>query len=61
MFDKYRVGDIVKGKVTGIERYGVFVCIDDVYGLIHISEISNNFVKDINEYAKLDDTSYRYK
>ena len=39
---KYEVGDIVTGKVTGIENYGIFVFIDDgdgITGLIHISEI----------------------
>ena len=39
--DKYKVGKIVVGNVTGIEKYGIFVCLDDYYtGLIHISEIS---------------------
>ena len=42
---KYRKGNIVKATVTGIESYGVFVSFDEYYtGLIHISEISNNFV-----------------
>ena len=34
-------GDSVKGKVTGVENYGIFLLMDDGYtGLIHISEIS---------------------
>ncbi len=55
----YEVGDIIKGQVTGIEKYGVFVSIDPWYdGLIHISEISQTFVKDINEYVKIGETIY---
>ena len=53
---KYRKGNIVKATVTGIESYGVFVSFDEYYtGLIHISEISNNFVKDINDFVKIGD------
>ena len=37
---KYEKGKIVKGVVTGIESYGVFVSFDEFYtGLIHISEL----------------------
>ncbi len=46
------VGDVVKGKVTGIQSFGAFVAIEgeSTQGLVHISEVSNKFVKDINEY-----------
>ena len=45
---QYNIGDVVKGKVVGISSYGIFVLIDDKYnGLIHISEISENFVRKI--------------
>ena len=54
---KYKIGSIVEGSVTGIENYGVFINLGDYYsGLIHISEISHGFVKDINNYVKLGDT-----
>lgn len=54
---KYKVGSIVYGTVTGIENYGVFVNLDDYYtGLIHISELSHNFVKDVNSFVNLGDT-----
>ena len=52
----YEKGDIVKGKVTGIEKYGFFVSVnDDVTGLIHISEISNGFVKNVSDYVDIDE------
>ena len=54
---KYKVNSIVKATVTGIESYGVFVTLDEYYsGLIHISEISHNYVKDINDYVKIGET-----
>ena len=47
---KYKNGNIVKCEVTGITDYGVFVKIDEVYnGLLHISEVSNKFVKDLDK------------
>lgn len=53
---KIRKGRIIRGTVTGIESYGVFVSCDDYYtGLIHISEISHGFVKNINDFVKIGD------
>lgn len=53
---KFKKGRIVRGTVTGIESYGVFVSCDDYYsGLIHISEISHGFVKNINDFVKIGD------
>lgn len=47
-------GRIVKGKVSGIKNYGIFVSFDNGYtGMIHISEVSDAYVKDINAYAKI--------
>ncbi len=54
---KYEVGKIISGSVSGIESYGIFVNLLDYYvGLVHISEISEGFVKDINDYVKVGDT-----
>ncbi len=51
-----KVGDIVEGQITGIMNYGVFVSLEDNYvGLIHISEVSNKFVKDLKEKFKVGD------
>lgn len=56
---KYVKGKIVEGTVTGIETYGIFVSLDEYYsGLIHISEVSHNFVKDVHDYVKIGDTIY---
>ena len=54
---KYEKGKIVTGHVTGVEKYGIFVNLDEFYsGLIHISEISDGFVKDINDYVNVGET-----
>ncbi len=45
-------GQIIEGKVTGIQPYGAFVSLDGhTTGLIHISEISDGFVKDISRFV----------
>lgn len=43
-------GSIYEGKITSITNFGAFVSLPDgPDGLVHISEVSNGFVKDINE------------
>jgi S1 RNA binding domain protein len=50
------VNSIVEGSVVGITKFGAFVELEDgKKGLIHISEISNQFVKDVNDHLKLND------
>ena len=53
---KYYPGNIVDGKVVGIKPYGVFVSLDEnTMGLLHISEISDGYVDDINKIVKVGD------
>ena len=53
---KYKRGKIVKGTITGTTDYGAFVSLDEYYsGLIHISEISHGFVKNIEDFVKIGD------
>ena len=55
--NQYKKGQIVTGCVTGVEKYGIFVSLDDYYsGLIHISEISDFFVKNPNDYVHVGET-----
>jgi general stress protein 13 len=45
-----KVNKIVVGEITGFTKYGIFVKINDNYtGMVHISEISDNFVEDIEK------------
>lgn len=55
----FKIDDIIQVIVSGIEPYGIFITADGDYtGLIHISEIDNSFVKDINNYVKVGDIIY---
>ncbi|WP_162164085.1 S1 RNA-binding domain-containing protein [Acholeplasma hippikon] len=48
-------GIILSCKITGIQSYGVFVEYEDYQGLIHISEVSDRFVADINKLFNVGD------
>lgn len=51
MTSKFEVSQVIEGKVTGIQPYGAFVALDDeTQGLVHISEVTHGFVKDINDH-----------
>lgn len=50
------VGSKLQGKVTGITNFGAFVEIEKgKTGLVHISEVADNYVKDINEHLSVGD------
>lgn len=56
MAEKIEVGSVLTGKVTGIQPYGAFVALDEnTQGLVHISEITHGFVKDVSEHLKVGD------
>lgn len=57
LLKKYNEGDITKGIITSIKKYGVFLSFDGSYiGLLHISEISSNFVNNIRSFFQIGDT-----
>jgi len=59
MRESLEVGKIIKAKVTGIEKYGIFVHLENDYnGLIHISEVSEQYVRDINNFVSLGEIIY---
>ena len=47
------VGAIVEGKVSGITNFGVFVDIGETTGMVQISEVARNYVKDLKEFVKM--------
>lgn len=54
--DDYKVGMTVYGRISGIKPYGAFVSFDDgICGLIHISEVSNGFVRNISNFINIGD------
>lgn len=52
---KLKVGQKVKGKISGVVKFGIFVAFEGLEGLVHISEIAWGHVKDPNEYGKIGD------
>ncbi|MFZ5391189.1 MAG: 30S ribosomal protein S1 [Patescibacteria group bacterium] len=55
--EKYKVDDVVKGKVIKLNPFGVFVELDpEIHGLCHVSEVSNKNIKDPSEIVKVDET-----
>ena len=53
----WQVGEILEGKVTGITKFGAFVALPGgKSGLVHISEVANSFVSDVNQHVQLGQT-----
>ena len=51
-----KIGDKLKGRITGIQPYGAFVELETGdTGLIHISEIRTGFIENIHEALKVDE------
>jgi S1 RNA binding domain protein len=50
------VGQIIEGKVTGITTFGAFIELaNGQTGLVHISEVADEYVKDVNQFLKQND------
>ncbi len=51
------IGSVYEGAVTGLTKFGAFVKLSDgTVGLVHISEIANEFVSDISEKLAVGDS-----
>ena len=55
-FEKLAVGDTVTGVVTGVVDFGIFVNVEGIEGLVHISEISWERVNNPSDYVKVGQT-----
>ncbi len=54
---RYKVGDLVEGKVLKINPFGLFVELDaEIHGLAHVSELSDSPVEDPNKFATIGET-----
>ncbi len=52
--EKYKIGDLVKGKVTKLASFGAFVQLnDDIDGLVHISQLSEDHVAKVKDVLKV--------
>lgn len=48
-----KVGDILNGKINNIKKFGAFIELPNKQvGLLHISEVSDDYVKNIHDYLK---------
>ncbi|WP_100332103.1 S1 domain-containing post-transcriptional regulator GSP13 [Bacillus xiapuensis] len=57
MATHYQPGQLVTGKVTGIQPYGAFIALDNgTQGLVHISEITHGYVRDIHDHLQVGET-----
>ena len=53
---KYEVGELVIGKVESVKPYALFLVFDDgAKGLLHISEISDSYIRDIAKFGAVGD------
>ena len=53
---KYEVGQLVIGRIESVKPYALFLSFDDgVKGLLHISEISDSYIRDIEKFGSVDD------
>lgn len=56
MSEKFQVGQIIEGTVTGIKPFGAFVSLDETtQGLVHISHITHGYLENINDAVKVGD------
>ncbi|MGL4799318.1 MAG: CvfD/Ygs/GSP13 family RNA-binding post-transcriptional regulator [Cellulosilyticaceae bacterium] len=56
MSEKFQVGQIIEGTVTGVKPFGAFVALDETtQGLVHISHVTHGFLENINEAVKVGD------
>ena len=54
--EKYHVGDVVKGTVARIKDFGAFISLEPgIDGLVHVSEISHNYIKSAADALKVGD------
>lgn len=54
--ERYKLGQMVKGRVLKINPFGLFVELDpDIHGLAHVSELAAKPVRDVNEVARVGD------
>ncbi len=59
LLNKYKVGDVVDGLISGVADFGAFIKFVDqpaIEGLIHISEIDHRLIENPKEVLKINDT-----
>ena len=53
---EYKIGDLIIGKVNQVRPYAIFLTFEgDVNGLLHISELSDGYIRDIERFGAVGD------
>ena len=53
---KYQIGDLIIGKITSVKPYALFLSFENgTNGLLHISELSDSYIRDIEKYGSVGD------
>ena len=53
---KYQIGDLIIGKITSVKPYALFLAFENgSNGLLHISELSDSYIRDIEKYGSVGD------
>ena len=53
---QYQIGDLIVGKITSVKPYALFLSFENgSNGLLHISELSDSYIRDIEKYGSLGD------
>lgn len=53
VLNKYKVGSIIEGTITGVAGFGVFVKFDNLEGLVHISELDWQLIENPHDIVKV--------
>ena len=53
---KYQIGDLIIGRITSVKPYALFLSFEGgSNGLLHISELSDSYIRDIEKYGSVGD------
>lgn len=55
-FSLLEIGQLIEGKITGIKPFGVFIDINGVSALLHIKQISQKFIENVEKVFQVDQT-----
>ena len=51
---KFRIGEIVYGKIVQIKQYGLFLELNKILALLHISEIGSHYISNLSQRFSLE-------
>ncbi|MBE9214233.1 S1 RNA-binding domain-containing protein [Plectonema cf. radiosum LEGE 06105] len=55
-FSLLEIGQLIEGKITGIKPFGVFIDINGVSALLHIKQVTQKFIENLEQVFQIDQT-----